>query len=76
MLLDSKLPGEYWGFTAQAFVYLKNRSPHAAIPKSTPYEQWFKKMPDLTNIRVVGYPCHEMIPKEKRNGPDSPRPSR
>jgi hypothetical protein len=45
MLLDSMLSVVYWGFTAQAFVYLKNRSPHAAIPKSTPYENGSRKCP-------------------------------
>ena len=55
----------------QAFVYLKNSSPHTALPRSTPYEQWYQKNLDRTNIRVFGYPCYVLIPKEKRIGPGS-----
>jgi hypothetical protein len=28
MLLDCQLPWEFWGLAAEAFVYLKHRSPH------------------------------------------------
>ena len=31
MLIDSKLPWNYWGFAALTFTYLKNRSPHSAV---------------------------------------------
>ena len=46
MLHDSKLPWNYWGFAAHTFVYLKNRSPHSGLPRSTLYEQWFGHLPD------------------------------
>jgi len=71
MLLDSCLPWEFWGFAAQTYVYLKNRSPHAALPQSTPYAQWFKTVPDLSAIRVFGSKGHVLIPSEKRKGPGS-----
>ncbi len=66
MLLDAHLPWEYWGFAAECFVYLKNRSPHASLFKSTPYQEWFSRIPDLSNIRVFGYPCYVYIPAEVR----------
>jgi len=71
MLLDANLPWEYWAFAAECFVYLKNRSPHNALYKSTPYQEWFGKIPDITNVRVFGYPCYVFIPPEvrKRKGP-------
>jgi len=71
MLLDAKLPWSYWALAAECFVYLKNRSPHAALYKSTPYQEWFRRVPDLTNIRVFGYPCYVYIPAEvrKKSGP-------
>lgn len=71
MLLDAKLPWEYWGFAAKAFIYLKNRSPHSALSQSTPYSQWFKVLPDLSHVRVFGSTCHAFIPKQKRTGPGS-----
>jgi len=66
MLLDCQLPFMYWGFAADAFVYVKNRSPHAKLHRSTPYEQWFRKLPDLTNLHVFGYKCYVHVPKEVR----------
>ena len=66
MLLDCQLPFAYWGLAADAFVYVKNRSPHAKLHRSTPYEQWFRKLPDLTNLHVFGYKCYVHVPKEIR----------
>jgi hypothetical protein len=71
MLFDSKLPWQFWGYAAQTFVYLKNRSPHRAIPQSTPYTEWFKKIPNLSHVRVFGTRCHMYIASEKRNGAGS-----
>jgi hypothetical protein len=71
MLLDAKLPWEYWGYAAQTFVYLKNRSPHSAIFQSTPYEKWFNKIPNLEHVRIWGSVCYVMIPQEKRTGAGS-----
>lgn len=71
LLLDSKLPWEFWGYAAQTMVYLKNRSPHKAVPQSTPYTEWFKKIPNLSHVRVFGTKCHMYIPSKKRSGPGS-----
>lgn len=71
MLLDSKLPWEYWGYAVQTFVYLKNRSPHASLYQATPFEQWYKKVPDLTHLRVFGCKCFVLVPQERRTGPGS-----
>ena len=54
LLFDSNLSWEYWGYAAQTFVYLKNRSPHQKLPRSTPYTEWFQKLPNLSHIRVFG----------------------
>ena len=66
LLLDSQLPWAFQGYAARTFIYLKNRSPHTALDRSTPYEQWFQKLPDLTNVRVFGFPCYVYIPSEVR----------
>ena len=71
LLLDSKLPWEFWGYAAQTFVYLKNRSPHRAIPQSTPFTEWFKKIPNLSHVRVFGTKCHMYVPSKRRTGPGS-----
>jgi hypothetical protein len=71
MLLDCQLPFSFWGLAAEIFVYIKNRSPHAKLPRSTPFEHWLKKVPDLTNLNVFGYPCFVHVAKEirKTKGP-------
>jgi hypothetical protein len=66
MLLDASLPFEYWGLAAQCFIYLKNRSPHHALFRSTPYTEWHQKLPDLTNVRIFGSSCFVYIPHETR----------
>jgi hypothetical protein len=66
LLLDCQLPLNFWGFAAETFVYLKNRSPHSKLYRSTPYESWFRRVPDLTNIRIFGFGCYVYIPSEIR----------
>ena len=66
LLSDSKLGLEYWGFAALTAVYLKNRSPHTALHKSTPYQEWFGIKPNLSQLRVFGNHCWYTIPEEVR----------
>jgi len=67
LLLDCQLPLTFWGLAAETFVYLKNRSPHAKLHRSTRYEHWYKQVPDLTNVRVFGYGCYVLsLPKFAR----------
>jgi hypothetical protein len=71
MLHFMGLPYEMWGYALLCFVYLKNRSPHSALSKRTPYEARFQKLPDLSNIRIFGCKAYMHIPKEKRKGAGS-----
>jgi hypothetical protein len=66
LLIDSNLDLSYWGFAAKTFVYLKNRSPHAALYRSTPYQVWFGKQPDLSHLHVFGTRCWSYIPSKVR----------
>ena len=70
LLIDSQLLLPYWGLAAETFVYLKNRSPHAALYRTTPYQVWFNRIPDLQHLHVFGYECWMFIPGEirKRQG--------
>jgi hypothetical protein len=45
MLLDKDLPMNFWGWAALCYVFLKNRSPHAALRSLTPYEAKFHEIP-------------------------------
>jgi transposase InsO family protein len=71
LLTDSGLPFQYWGLAAECAVYLKNRSPHSALYRSTPYQEWHQRLPDLTNVRVFGSVCYVFTPTEirKKLGP-------
>ena len=71
MLHFMDLPYEMWGYALLCFVYLKNRSPHSALCKRTPFEARFQKLPDLSNIRIFGCKAYMHIPKEKRKGAGS-----
>ena len=68
MLLHANLPKSWWNYAVQTKVWLLNRSPHSKLFKETPYQRWFKKIPDLSTLRVFGTPgfCH--IPKQIRAG--------
>jgi hypothetical protein len=67
LLSDSKLALSYWGFAALTSVYLKNRSPHKALYRSTPYQEWFGIKPDLSQLRVFGNRCWMNIPTKVRS---------
>lgn len=64
-------PHNLWSYALLCFVYLKNRSPHTALCKRTPYEARFQKLPNLSNIRIWGCKAYMHIPKEKRTGAGS-----
>ena len=64
MLHHMNLPHNYWGWAVLTFVYLKNRSPHSALRKVTPFEARYQELPDLSHIRVFGSRCFVHIPKE------------
>jgi len=62
MLLTAILPAPYWSFAMQHACYLRNRLPHSALGGSkTPYEAWFKRKPDLSNLKVWGCKVYAFI---------------
>jgi hypothetical protein len=54
LLFESGFPVGLWGLATHAACYLYNRTPHSAIDFVTPYEMFFGKEPDLSNIRIFG----------------------
>ena len=67
----SGLPDECWEYAAATQVYCKNRSPHAAFHRETPYFRWHDgELPDLSHLRVFGTVCYAHVPKEKRKALD------
>lgn len=60
LLFDSGLQKEMWGEALYTSVYILNRSPTEAI-KTTPYEMWEKKRPNVTNMQLFGCEAHPKI---------------
>jgi hypothetical protein len=58
MLIDSKLSQYWWPFAAQYATYIKNRVPHKALPAfTTPYQLWFNRRPNISNLIPFGSRC-------------------
>ena len=66
MLIHAHLPLSFWAEAISCATYLRNRSPSSSIPGKTPYEFWFGKKPDLSNLRVFGCVSYVHIPSELR----------
>uniref|UniRef100_A0AAG5DV13 Retrovirus-related Pol polyprotein from transposon TNT 1-94 n=1 Tax=Anopheles atroparvus TaxID=41427 RepID=A0AAG5DV13_ANOAO len=65
MLSQAKLDHRYWGEAIITANYLQNRLPSRVI-KSTPYERWNGKKPDIKHIRPFGIDVYCYIPSQKR----------
>ena len=63
LIFYSGLPMRFLGAAIETAVYLRNRSPHTALP----YFRWWRRKPNLSNLRVFGTICYAHIPKEKRH---------
>jgi transposase InsO family protein len=67
ILLQAKLPCEFWAEAVNTAVYLRNRSPTASLDGKTPYEAWTGEKPDLSHLRVIGCKVYSLIPEAKRS---------
>ena len=57
------LPDSYWAEAVSTAAYLKNRTATTAFEKvMTPYERWYGKKPNLSNLRVFGCMAYAHIP--------------
>ena len=66
MLSEANLPESLWGEAITTANYLRNRSPTANKDR-TPWELFFGKKPDLSNLRPFGCEAFVHIPKKKRS---------
>jgi hypothetical protein len=56
-----------WAEAAMIVVYVQNRLPHSALGLKTPEEMFTGKKPEVSHLKIFGYPLFIHIPKEKRN---------
>ncbi|KAM1086604.1 hypothetical protein ACFX2B_012093 [Malus domestica] len=59
LLIASQVPHQFWVEAFLTAVYLINRLPPTA--KSSPWEQFFKKKPDYTQLKIFGCSCYPWL---------------
>jgi hypothetical protein len=67
MIHDQDLPMCLWEEAAMAVVYVHNRLSHCALGLKTPEEMFIEKKPEVSHLKIFGYPVFIHLPKEKRN---------
>lgn len=65
ILAEANLPKALWGEAYMAANYVRNRSPVKG-KAATPWELFFNKQPDVSNLRVWGSKAYVHIPVEHR----------
>ena len=66
MLSDAQLPKKFWAEALSTAVYLRNRSPTAAVQGKMPFEAWTKQKPDVGHLKAFGCLCYAHIAKDER----------
>jgi len=66
MMSHSGLSNAYWAEAVATAAYLRNRSVTTATDK-TPYERWYGRKPDLSNLRVFGCIAYAHVPDVMRH---------
>lgn len=67
MLIESGLPDSLWDEAVMAATYLTNRSPTAALKNKTPFQAWFGRKPNISNLRVFGCHAFSQVPAGQRS---------
>ena len=68
MLTEAKLPVSFWAYALHTFQHVHNQSPTSSVPGSTPFERWFKRKPEVDNLRIFGSLAYVHIQKDQRSG--------
>ena len=66
MLFHAGLPLSFWAEAVNTATYLPNRSPVSSLPDKTPYECWYGRKPDVSNLKVFGSICFVHTPDSFR----------
>ena len=71
LLIQRKLPTQFWVEALFMVFYVQNRIPHFTISFYSPYELLFHKVPNVSTLRVFGYVCypHLTSPIPNKLGP-------
>ena len=66
MLFHAGLPLSFWAEVVNTATYLHNSSPVSSLPDKTPYECWYRRKPDVSNLKVFGSICFVHTPDSFR----------
>ena len=67
MVAHAALSRKYWAEAASTACYIKNLSPSQALAGHiTPYEAWYGRKPDLSDLKVFGCIAYAHIPDGQR----------
>ena len=66
MLIHAKMQLTFWAEAVNTAVYLHNRSPTSTLKDKTPFESWFGKKPNVSNLKVFGSVCFFHTPDHLR----------
>jgi transposase InsO family protein len=73
MIHDQDLPMHLWAEATKTTIYVQNRLSHNALGFKTPEEMFSGKKPDVSHLKIFGFPVFVHIPKEKRTKLDPSR---
>ena len=71
MLFHAKMPLRFWADAINTAAYIRNRCTSTVLNWHTPYEIWFKRQPNISNLKVFGCNAYVHTPKEKRKKLDA-----
>ncbi|CAL8075087.1 unnamed protein product [Prunus armeniaca] len=66
MMIEKKMPLEFWAEAVNTDVYVQNRCPTKALDKKTPFEAYSGRRPGVKHLRVFGSLCYAHVPTQQR----------
>ena len=73
MLIHTGLPSKLWPKTFSTACYITNRLPTKALERKMPFEAWYKKKPNISNLCIYGCNVYIVDYKAKAKEKIAPR---
>ena len=73
MLIHAGLLSKLWPEALLTACYITNKLPIKVLEGKTPFEAWYKKKPDISNLRVYDCDAYVVDYKAKAKGKMAPR---
>ena len=71
LLLERKIPNQFWVEAVNTSVYLLNRLSTKALQDMTPYESWCGNKPSIHHLRIFGCICYYHVQETKMSKLDN-----